>query len=73
MHPQMETLRKLPPVEKLQLVEELWDDLANSPEALPLPQWHRDEARRRAAELDADPSSAMDRGDIWRAVAERNG
>lgn len=73
MHPQMKTLRKLPPAEKLQLVEELWDDLANSREPLPLPPWHRDEARRRAAELDADPSSAKDRDDIWRGVAERNG
>ena len=33
----METLRKLPPAEKLQLVEELWDDLANTSEPLPLP------------------------------------
>ena len=73
MRPEMETLRKLPPADKLQLVEELWDDLASSPEPLPFPQWHRDEARRRAAELDADPSSAMNREEIWRGVDERNG
>lgn len=73
MHPQMESLRKLPPAEKLQLVEELWDDLASSAEPLPLPEWHRVEARRRAAELDADPAMLIDRDDLWRRVAEADG
>jgi putative addiction module component (TIGR02574 family) len=73
MHPQMESLRKLPASEKLQLVEELWDDLAESAEPLPLPSWHEDEARRRAAELVADPSLAIDREELWRRVAENDG
>ena len=61
MHPQMDRLRKLPPSEKLQLVEELWDNLASSPEPLPLPQWHREEAQKRAAEFDADSSIGISR------------
>lgn len=73
MHPQMDTLRHLPAVEKLQIVEELWDDLAGSPDPLPLPEWHRDEATRRLTELDADPSIAIDRDELWRQVDERHG
>ena len=73
MHPQMDSLRHLSAVEKLQIVEELWDDLASSPEPLPLPAWHRDEATRRCAELDADPLIAIDRGELWRQVDERHG
>lgn len=73
MHPQMDSLRRLPAVEKLQIVEELWDDLAGSPEPLPLPEWHRDEATRRFAELDADPSIAIDRDELRRQVDERHG
>ena len=50
--------------EKLQLVEELWDDLASSREPLPLPPWHREEAHRRGAELDAYLESLRERGFI---------
>lgn len=73
MHPQMDSLRGLPPAEKLQLVEELWDDLASSSEPLPLPGWHREAAQRRAADLDADPSRAIDRQELWRQVDKADG
>lgn len=73
MHPQMKNLQRLTASEKLQIVEELWDDLTNSPEPIPFPQWHRDEASRRAAELDADPSMAIDRDTLWRRVGGQDG
>jgi hypothetical protein len=44
MHPEVEHLRKLPIAEKLRVVEELWDDIGQSDESFPLPQWHRVEA-----------------------------
>jgi putative addiction module component (TIGR02574 family) len=70
MHPELERLRHLPIEEKLLVVEELWDDIAASGEPFPLPQWHREEAERRASELDADPSIALTREDLWRRVDE---
>ena len=73
MNPHMQSLRHLSAAEKLQLAEELWDDLASSPEPLPLPPWHREEAHRRGAELKADSSKAIDRDELWRRVAERHG
>ena len=64
MHPQMEILRDLPSEDKLQLIEELWDDLSN----VPTPEWHKEEIRSRAAELDADPSIAISEEEMWRRV-----
>lgn len=68
MHRDVEHLRQLPIAEKLRVVEELWDDIVASGERFPLPQWHREEARRRAAELEADPSIALTREELWRRV-----
>lgn len=47
---------QLPPAERLELVEEIWDSLAATPEAVPVPDWHRAELDRR---LD-HPSSSPD-------------
>ena len=73
MHPEIEHLRKLPIAEKLRVVEELWDDIGQSDEPFPLPPWHRVEVDRRAVELDADPSIALSREELWRRVDTRNG
>jgi putative addiction module component (TIGR02574 family) len=41
----------LSPAEKLQLVEDLWDDLACTPEAVPVHDWQKLELARRKANL----------------------
>jgi putative addiction module component (TIGR02574 family) len=33
----------LSPTEKLQLVEDLWDDLASTPEVVPVHEWQKSE------------------------------
>lgn len=68
MSPDLNDYRQLPISEKLRLVEQLWDDLAASGERIPLPDWHREEVERRAAELEADPSIALSREELWRRV-----
>ena len=73
MHPEIEHLRGLPIGEKLRLVEDLWDDIAASPEPFPLPSWHREEAQRRAAELQANPALALTREELWRRVQQNHG
>ena len=40
-------IMKLPPAERLRLVEEIWDSLTASPEDVPVPDWHREELERR--------------------------
>ena len=40
---------RLPPDERLQLVEDIWDSLAADAAQIPVPDWHRRELDRRTA------------------------
>lgn len=51
-------LLELPPTERLQLIEALWDSLVELPEAVPVSDDVREELDRRLAAYYADPSSA---------------
>jgi len=62
-----DTLRDLPPAEKLALVTELWDDLAASA-PLSLPSDELAEMQRRRDELLANPEIAIDQTELWRRV-----
>ncbi|RJP29295.1 MAG: addiction module protein [Candidatus Omnitrophota bacterium] len=57
----------LSPAEKLQLVEDLWDDLAAKPEAVPIYDWQKEEISRRKANLSQNPSSGL----AWEEVKRR--
>ena len=70
---ELEELRKLPVAEKLRLVEQLWDDIADSGEPFPLQARHVEEAQRRAEELERNPEIAITREELWKQVRERNG
>ncbi len=63
----------LSPPEKLQLVEDLWDDLAASPEAVPVHDWQKEELVRRRANLLKNPASGLTWGEIKRRVRSRYG
>ena len=49
----------LSPSEKLQLVEDLWDDLAPTPETVPVHDWQKEELSRRKANLMQNPASGL--------------
>ncbi len=70
VHPIIEQLKSLSIDQKVQIVEELWDDIGSTAEPFPLPAWHREEAIRRGAEVDADPSIALTRDELWRRVQQ---
>ena len=61
-------LSGLPVTEKLRIVTQLWDDIASSPDPITVPPEVIREASRRSAELDADPSMAIDDDELWRRV-----
>ena len=44
--------------QRLELIGELWDSIPDSIDALPVPDWHREELERRLAVADADPDAA---------------
>ncbi len=53
--------------EKLLLLEELWDDLADRPADVPVPDWQKHELERRYQEYLHNPSE----GSPWPEVRER--
>jgi putative addiction module component (TIGR02574 family) len=61
-------LRDLPVADKLRIVTELWDDIAASTDQVVVPPDVLQEASRRSAELDKDPSIAIDDDELWRRV-----
>jgi len=54
----------LSPSEKLQLVEDLWDDLASTPETVPVHDRQKEELARRKANLVQNPAFGL----TWEAV-----
>ena len=63
----------LSPSEKLQLVEDLWDDLAATPSDVPVHDWQIAELDRRQANLRANPSSGLTWDEVQRRVRSRHG
>jgi hypothetical protein len=65
-------LRSLPDVEKMRLVEMLWDDLGRSNAPIPLPEWVDHEAVKRRDEM-SDTSFGISHEEAWRRIESRNG
>jgi putative addiction module component (TIGR02574 family) len=63
----------LSPAEKLQLVEDLWDDLAANPDEVPIHDWQIRELARRKANLQRNPASVMDWESVKRHVRGLSG
>ena len=63
----------LSPAENLQLVEDLRDDLAGTPEAVPIHDWQKHELARRKANLLKNPASGMSWEDIKQRARARYG
>ena len=74
MHPAMSELSQLPVSERLQLVQDLWDSIADSREQLPIQQWHRELVNARLADFDGrEEEAGLTRQQVWRQVDQRRG
>ena len=71
LKPMTNALRKklfqLSAAERLKLVEELWDSIADEDQALEFTSEQREDLDRRLAEADADPTG----GSSWEEARER--
>lgn len=67
METQFSQLFDLSVPQKLQLVGDLWDSIAATPEAVPVPQWQIEELDRRRAELQRNPELGIP----WEEAKER--
>jgi putative addiction module component (TIGR02574 family) len=73
MRSEITSVFDLSPTEKLQLVEDLWDDLAATPEAVPVHEWQKEELARRKANLLQNPGSGLSWEEIKRRVRSHYG
>jgi putative addiction module component (TIGR02574 family) len=67
MQPILEQLKQLSFAEKLQLVEDLWDAIAEEAATQPLADWQQRELLDALAEYQASP----DQGEEWEIVCAR--
>jgi putative addiction module component (TIGR02574 family) len=58
--------------EKLQLVEDLWDDLATAPENVPVHDWQKQALTRRKANLVKNPVPVLPWDEVKRRIRARN-
>ena len=58
---------KLGRAERLQLVEDLWDSIAEEEGQLPVPEWKREELRQRKERFSRHPAS----GRTWEQVKQK--
>ena len=52
----LDQILKLPPEERLQLIEDVWDSLAASSDSVPVPEWHKAELDRLLDHPSPEPS-----------------
>lgn len=64
----IDLLRNLPVVDKLRVVTQLWDDIAQSNRPIIVPPEILSEVKRRSNELETDPSLSIDDDEFWRRV-----
>jgi len=68
-----ESIFELSLSEKLQLVEDLWDDIASTPEGVPVHGWQKEELTRRKQNFLCNPGLALSWHEIQRRVRSRYG
>ena len=73
MSPNSVSVFDLSPAEKLQLVEDLWDDLAANPTAVPVHDWQKEELTRRKANLMNNPALGLSWDEVKQRVRTRYG
>ncbi|MFY9620825.1 MAG: addiction module protein [Pyrinomonadaceae bacterium] len=56
--------------QRIELIGELWDSIPDSTDALPVPDWHREELDRRLSAADADPEAAIPWDEVKKRLRE---
>lgn len=58
-------IAQIPINERVQLVEDIWDSIADTPEQVNVPEWHKQELDKRIS------SSTTEGGSSWQEVKSR--
>lgn len=60
-------IAEMPIQQRIQLVEDIWNSIAAKPEAVPVPEWHKQELEKRLQAYHSNP----DEGSTWSEVKQR--
>lgn len=60
-------IAEMPIEERIQLVEDIWDSIAELPEAVSVPEWHKEELEKRLDSYHATPTEHTP----WSEVREK--
>ncbi|MDA3971226.1 MAG: addiction module protein [Desulfobulbaceae bacterium] len=71
MNSQPVSIFNLSPPEKLQLVEDLWDDLAATQSAVPMYDWQKKELDLRKANIENNPTTGVTWEQVKRNIQSR--
>ena len=58
---------EIPIDQRIQLVEDIWDSIAEVPQSVEVPDWHKKELEKRLEAYHANP----ERASPWKEVRER--
>ena len=70
---QIKALMELSPIEKLELIEALWESLSATPEQLPVPDWQKLELDRRKADYQANPTTILSWEEVQSNILNKYG
>ena len=54
--------------EKIQLVEDLWDDISSHPEMIPVPEWQKSELDQRKSDRKKNPKATSSWEDVKKRI-----
>lgn len=66
--PNLESVFKLPVDERIRIVEEIWDSVANDAPQVQLQPWQAEELDRRIAEFKENPTEGLPWAEVKRRV-----
>ena len=70
---QINALMELSPIEKLELIEALWESLSATPEQLPVPDWQKLELDRRKTDHQNNPTPLLSWEEVQTNILNKYG
>ena len=70
---QINALMELSPIEKLELIEALWESLSATPEQLPVPDWQKLELDRRKMDYQNNPTPLLSWEEVQTNILNKYG
>jgi putative addiction module component (TIGR02574 family) len=65
-------IRAMTVEQRLDLIERVWDTLAETPDAIPVPDWHEDALKKRLGAFEQNPDEGASWDEVERRITRRS-